>query len=160
MLTNRPVWTFAQALKVVDGYTHRWRIEEFHKTWKTGACNVEGMQLHCSESAIRWATILSAVAARVERLKYLSRTEPNTPADAELLPHEIKALVVLHHRTAKHCDSLARTLTIGEAVLWIAQLGGYTGKSSGGPPGTITITRGLEYLEPAAQMLFNMEKMR
>jgi len=160
LLTNRPVRTFAQALKVVDGYTYRWRIEEFHKTWKTGACNVENMQLHCSDRAIRWATILSAVAARIERLKYLARTEPNTPASAELTSHEIKALVLLHTKTGKYRESVVRNLSIGEAVLWIAQLGGYTGKSSGGPPGSITIARGLERLEPAAQLLTNMEKMR
>jgi hypothetical protein len=38
-------------------------------------------------------------------------------------------------------------MTIGAAVEWIARLGGYTGKSSGGPPGAITIGRGLERLK-------------
>ena len=45
-----------------------------------------------------------------------------------------------------------RTPTIAEATLWIAEMGGYTGKSSGGPPGTITIGRGLERLLIAAQV--------
>ena len=36
--------------------------------------------------------------------------------------------------------------TIAQAVRWIADLGGYTGKSSGGPPGSTTIGRGLERL--------------
>jgi hypothetical protein len=43
--------------------------------------------------------------------------------------------------------------TIAQATLWIAQLGGYTGKSSGGPPGSITIKRGLDRLRPAALLL-------
>jgi hypothetical protein len=34
--------------------------------------------------------------------------------------------------------------TIAQATLWLAELGGYTGKSSGGPPGSTTIGRGLQ----------------
>ncbi len=37
LLTSEPVESLAQALRVIDIYTHRWRIEEFHKAWKTGA---------------------------------------------------------------------------------------------------------------------------
>ena len=37
LLTSEPVESLAQTLRVIDIYTHRWRIEEFHKAWKTGA---------------------------------------------------------------------------------------------------------------------------
>ncbi len=30
LLTSEPVESLAQALRVIDIYTHRWRIEEFH----------------------------------------------------------------------------------------------------------------------------------
>ncbi|HRI65294.1 MAG TPA: hypothetical protein PK156_13690 [Polyangium sp.] len=43
--------------------------------------------------------------------------------------------------------------TIATVVLWIAEIGGYTGKSSGGPPGSTTIARGLERLQLAAELL-------
>jgi hypothetical protein len=46
---------------------------------------------------------------------------------------------------------------MGEAVLWITQLGGYTGKSSGGPPGAITIGRGLDRLKERAEALEDLE---
>lgn len=35
----------------------------------------------------------------------------------------------------------------------VAQPGGYTGKSSGGPPGALTIRRGLDRLSQAVEML-------
>jgi len=35
----------------------------------------------------------------------------------------------------------------------LAELGGYTGKSSGGPPGTITISRGLAKVRAAADAI-------
>ncbi len=50
--------------------------------------------------------------------------------------------------------------TIAEATLWIAEFGGYTGKSSGGPPGSITIGRGLERLLIAAEVLEALHSSR
>jgi len=37
LLTSEPVVTHEQALAVVHGYSARWRIEDFHKAWKSGA---------------------------------------------------------------------------------------------------------------------------
>jgi len=36
--TNYPVATFEDATLVIENYAKRWRIEDFHKTWKSGAC--------------------------------------------------------------------------------------------------------------------------
>jgi hypothetical protein len=40
--------------------------------------------------------------------------------------------------------------TLGEVTRWIADIGGYTGKSSGGPPGITVIARGFEEVAAAA----------
>ena len=40
LLTNHPIDTLEDACLVIFGYTQRWRIEEFHRTWKQGGCNV------------------------------------------------------------------------------------------------------------------------
>ncbi|WP_350996434.1 transposase [Shewanella sp. TB7-MNA-CIBAN-0143] len=37
LLTTEPIDTLIQALHIIDIYTTRWRIEDFHKAWKTGA---------------------------------------------------------------------------------------------------------------------------
>jgi hypothetical protein len=132
--------------------------EDFHKTWKTGACNVEQSQLHTTAHVTKWATLLAAVAIRIERLKHLGRTKPELLADVELTAHEIRALVLWKRRTKKRTEPIPGHLpTIGEAVLWIAQMGGYTGKSSGGPPGAITIGRGLDRLRQRAEALKDLE---
>jgi hypothetical protein len=144
LLTNAPIDIEKDARLVVLGYSMRWRIEDFHRTWKRGGCNVELTQLRSRNAIIRWATILAMVAARIERLKHLARTEPERPASDELKPVEIEVLRALKRRQKKKTESDPRKdPSLAEAVRWRADLGGYTGKSSGGPPGSITIGRGL-----------------
>jgi hypothetical protein len=158
LLTNHAVDTAEDALLVVRGYCQRWRIEDFHKTWKSGACNVEQSQLRSTAHVTKWATVLAAVAIRIERLKFLARTQPDGPASDELTPHEIRALTLWKRRTKKRTEAVPKASpTIGDAVLWIAQMGGYTGKSSGGPPGAITIGRGLDRLRQRAEALEDLE---
>ncbi len=158
LLTNASVESFDDACLVVRGYTQRWRIEELHKTWKSGACKVEESQLRSRHAITLWATILAAVATRIERLKRLSRTTPEAPATVELSRHELRALLLLVRDIRKRTESIPDTTpTIGKATEWIARLGGYTGKSSGGPPGSITIRRGLEKIRPAAQVIAALE---
>lgn len=150
LLTNYPVQSFQDCLTVLESYTLRWRIEEFHKTWKSGACNVESSQLRSLEAIKRWATILAAVATRIERLKRLSRDQPNMPALAELTRYEIDAAIMLTE-TRKH--AVGDELTLQQAVALIGILGGHMGRRSDGPPGSITIRRGLELVTPAAAVL-------
>lgn len=158
LLTNHAVDSADDALLVVRGYCQRWRIEDFHKTWKSGACNVEQSQLHTTAHVTKWATLLAAVAIRIERLKHLARTKPELDASVELTKYEVRALVHWKRRTKKRTETIPNAPpTIGQAVLWVAQMGGYTGKSSGGPPGSITIGRGLERLRQRAEALEDLE---
>lgn len=154
LLTNHPVNTLKQAKEVVRAYTCRWRIEDFHRAWKRGSCNVEQTQLRKSEHVITWATLLAAVAARVERLKHLSRTQPDQPASVELTEPEIRALILLKRKYKRRTEVIPDEIpSIAKATLWIAELGGFTGKSSGGPPGATTLSRGLERLRFAADAI-------
>lgn len=150
LLTNYPVCNLEDSLMVLHSYTLRWRIEEFHKTWKSGACDVESSQLRSLEAIKRWATILAAVAARIERLKRLSREQPNLPALSELSRQEIDAAIMLT-KTRKH--AVGDELTLQQAVALIGILGGHMGRKGDGPPGSITIRRGLELVTPAAIVL-------
>jgi len=150
--TNYPVATFEDATLVIENYAKRWRIEDFHKTWKSGACNVETCQLRSAEAAMKWATIMASVAARIERLKHRSRTEPTLPASVELSEHEIQALIFFKQKYKKKTETIPDEMpTLSQAVTWLAEIGGYMGpRVAGGPPGSITIRRGLEHIRPGA----------
>jgi hypothetical protein len=154
LYTNHPITTAEDALLVIHGYSQRWRIEDFFRSWKTGACNVESTQLHDINHVKIWANMLASVATRIERLKHLARAKPDLPATEEFSADELQALKLLKSKRKKKNEHIPDTTpTIAQAVLWTAQLGGYTGKSSGGPPGSVTIRRGLERLEPAAEAI-------
>ncbi len=149
LLTNRPVLGLKGARQVLRAYTCRWRVEEVHRTWKSG-CRVEDSALRY-EAFSPWATLLFCVAVRIERLKRLARQAPQLPASSEFTPHELSALLLLKRKS--HLYPKGAQPTLADAVLWLAELGGYTGKSSGGPPGSITLQRGLDRLAPAAEVL-------
>jgi len=142
LLTNKPGATLADAKLVVFGYSTRWRIEEVHKTWKS-VTKVEASGLQSLNGFTLWATILFSIAIRIERLKYFAREQPDAPATAELEQHEVDALHVL--RGSATTGKRVPPLPIGLAVRWIADLGGYMNPRKG-PPGSITIARGLQYL--------------
>jgi hypothetical protein len=151
LLTTMPATTFKQARAIVTGYTFRWRIEEFHKTWKSGGCHVEDSQLRSMPALQKWALVLATVAVRTERLKLRSRTDPDASATEEFSDAQIQAIILLKKHGGRTIPNAIPT--IGQATLWIAELGGYTGKSSGGPPGAIVIARGLARVRAAADAI-------
>lgn len=154
LLTNRQISTVEELKQVLLGYAQRWKIELFHRTWKSGACEVEQMQLRSVEAAEKWATVLAAVAIKIERIKQLSRTEPLRPATDEFTPVELRAIALVRfgEKAPQHCPK-GTVPTIEQAVRWLAEIGGYTGKSSGGPPGSMTISRGLREVLTVARVL-------
>ncbi len=152
LYTNAPIATNEDVAAIVASYRARWRVEEFHRTWKQGHCNVEDAQLRSVEAMVTWAVILAAVAARIERLKYLSRATPDAPASVELGEDEIEALKA--ERTARYPNrelDLPKMPTIGEVTLM--------GKRSG-PPGSITLARGLERLAIYVHALHDIREMK
>jgi Transposase Tn5 dimerisation domain len=156
LLTTYPVEDLEAAMLVVRGYSMRWRIEQFHNVWKTGACGVEDTQLQDFDNIMRWARILASVAVRILRLTYLGRTTPQTPATVELRPVEVEAVILLRKPKGVRRKQIPDIATV---MRWIAELGGYTGKSSGGPPGARVIARGLLRLEPIVEVLVGGDEM-
>lgn len=145
LYTNVPVFTAEHARCILESYQSRWRVEEFHRTWKQGECNVEDAQLRSVEAITKWATILAAVATRIERVKYLSRNTPDVPAAIEFAAEEIEALKLDQRRRQRRRRRLPEMPTISQATRWAAELGGWIGDQNG-PPGSITLARGLERL--------------
>ncbi len=154
LYTNAPVHTEQDGLWIVEAYRTRWRVEEFHRTWKRGECNIEDSQLRSVEAVAKWAIIMAAVATRIERLKYSSRHKPDELATLVLTTTEIEVLLHDQRQRAPKGARFRRrpieSVTIAEATDWIALMGGWIGEANG-PPGSITLARGLERLGLLAQ---------
>lgn len=154
LLTTHSILTARDVLEVVRAYALRWRIEEFHRMWKRGYCRVEDTQLHSRGAIFKWATILAAVATRAMRLTHMARRTPDAPALAEFSAAELKALIALRRPKDVADDFLP---TLGLAVRWLADIGGYSGPWNG-PPGHIVIGRGLYQVAIAARVIEFQEK--
>lgn len=150
LLTSAAAETLQEAVEVVNHYTARWRVEDFHKAWKSGLCGIEDSQLRSATTFQRWATIAAAVATRAEQLKTKSRALADANPLTMFTRHELRAILFLSKtKKFKHHDEL----NLAQAVELLASVGGYVGRtSSGGPPGTITIGRGLDRIASAAMV--------
>jgi Transposase DNA-binding/Transposase Tn5 dimerisation domain len=159
LLTTASVKDFEAACQVVRAYSLRWRIEDFHRAWKSGACCIEDSQLRHRSHLLRWAAIMAPVAARIERLKHLSRAHPEQPATVLFSQVEIDAVLLLRRsRGRKVPYEPGQVPTLGELTRWIADLGGYMGSKNSKPPGTVVLQRGLERVATAAQLLAELKE--
>lgn len=76
LLTSEPIDTFAQTMAVVRYYAWRWRIEEYHKAWKSGV-GVERQRMQSDDNLRRMIAVTAFVAVRLLPL----REDLGGPAD-------------------------------------------------------------------------------
>lgn len=146
--TSLPVPDLDVALRCVRWYSYRWLIERYHFVLKSG-CRLEDLQLETAERIQRALATYGIVAWRLLWLTHEARQNPDTPCDRVLEPAEWQSLYCRLHKTSR---PPATPPTLRQAVRWIAQLGGFLGRTSDGEPGVQTIWLGLRRLEDMAAM--------
>ena len=75
LYTNEPINTIEDAQKIVRYYELRWRIEDFHKVWKSEGTQVEKLRLQTRANTERMGTILAFVAVRLMQLKEMAENK-------------------------------------------------------------------------------------
>lgn len=65
LYTNEIINNVDDALRMVRYYELRWRVEEFHKVWKSDGTDVEGLRLQRKNNIKRIAIIQAFIAARL-----------------------------------------------------------------------------------------------
>ena len=152
LLCTQGIETVDQALAVVlEGYSWRWSIERFHHGWKQ-VMEVEKSWLRSEQALKTWMHVTAGAAVNIEYLMTVSREEPGRPA-LELMERALVETIQLV-TPAKEAKTMApEEVEIGEAVRWLAQIGGYVFTPSQGPPGHITISRGMESICHMVAML-------
>jgi hypothetical protein len=148
LLTTLPVTTVAEAVTGLVWYALRWLIERYHVVLKSG-CRIEALQLATAARLERALALYSIVAWRLLWLTYLARQTPDAPCTLALAPPAWQALWCVHHQTP---TLPATPPTLAEAVRWIAQLGGFLGRTGDGAPGVKVLWRGLQRLDDLTAM--------
>jgi hypothetical protein len=156
LVTTLPISCIEDVTTYVRWYSYRWLIERYHYVLKSG-CGIEKLQLETAERLEMALATYSIVAWRLLYITYEARLATDASCEIMLEPPEWQALyATIHHKNYPH----SYPPTLGEAVGWIAKLGGFLGRKHDGVPGVKTLWRGLRRLDDITMgwLLFNQLK--
>lgn len=148
LLTTVPVITTDDALDRLAWYACRWGIEVWHKVLKSG-CRLEARQLATADRLQRCLALYSVIAWRILWATMLARTLPDAPCTVLLDEDEWQALFCTIHHTPTPPTAPP---PLREAVRWLAQLGGFLGRTRDGDPGVTVLWRGFQHLADLTTM--------
>lgn len=154
LLTSAPTKTMDEALERLSWYARRWTIETWHRVLKSG-CQIEARQFGDVNRFTRATALFAVIAWRILYATMLGRLDPDVCCEVLLQRFEWQALYCRTHGTTKLPKKPPK---LGEAVLWIARLGGYLGRTRDRPPGTTVLWRGFLALYESAQMFLIFQK--
>ncbi len=133
LLTTEVIADIQMASTILRWYSYRWRVEEYHKIFKSG-CQVERYRL-AADGMKPLIGFLSVIAVELLQLTYLHRTQPTAAAIVVLNPLQLQVL------SAKS-PKLPKVLTVSWAVEAVARLGGYLEHRHKTPIGIQVLWRG------------------
>lgn len=148
LLTTEKVETAEDAARIVDLYTRRWRIEEWHRVLKQG-CKVLEHQNETAERLKRVIVIDAVIAWRIQLMTLLGREVPDLPCTVFFDEWEVKVLEALEAEKGKR--GKRPPFTLGQAIILVAKQGGYLGRPSDPPPGAESIWKGMIRLYDRAE---------
>ena len=154
LLTTVAVDTVDDAIERVQWYSCRWGIEVWHRIVKSG-CHLEARQFQKAERLHRaWRSTVSwpggFFTPRCWRARCL-----RSPCSVLLEPDEWPALYCAIHRVP---TPPAEPPPLGQAVNWIAQLGGCVGRRRSDRPGAEVMWRGFQHLGDLTTMYCIMRR--
>lgn len=152
LLTNIPVNSTENAIKLGGWYRLRWQIECYHRILKSG-CKVEDCRLKTYERLKKYIRLKSIIAFRLFWLTLISRVQPEASSCEILEEHEWKAMCC--HIT-KNNRAPSKPPTVRDAIRMIAKLGGFLERKNDGEPGMTYIWRGWEKLALISEFWLSM----
>jgi hypothetical protein len=143
LLTTEEVLTSQDAARIVDYYTRRWRIEEWHRVLKSG-CKVQEHQNETAERLKRVIAIDAVLAWRIQLMTLLGREVPDLPCTVFFDEWEVRVLEALERKKGKRGKK--PPFNLGDAIILVARQGGYLARRSDPPPGSKCIWKGIIHL--------------
>ncbi len=147
--TTEPVACVEEAIRIVEIYKLRWKIEELFLTLKSG-CRIENLQFATADRLAKVVALYAPIAVRIVQLRDLARLCPDEPCSVILAETEWKALWTYIHKERPGPETPPPSLK--QATLWIGRIGGHLGRKSDGMPGVRTLWRGWRDLDLLSAM--------
>jgi hypothetical protein len=154
LLTSVATVTLEQAIERLSWYARRWTIETWHRVLKSG-CQIEARQFGDVERFMRATALFAVISWRILYATLLGRLDGDISCEVLLQKFEWQALYCRTHGTT---NAPKQAPSLGQAILWIAKLGGYLGRARDRPPGTTVLWRGLLSLHEISQMYLIFRK--
>lgn len=154
LLTTVATSSIEDAIERVHWYSCRWTIEVWHRVLKTG-CRIESRQLETADRLTVALTLYSIIAWRILYATMLARDSPDLPCTVVLSDDEWQALYCNANRVTEPSSTPP---SLGEAILWIAKLGGFLARKHDGKPGPQILWRGFQHLPYITDMFMIMRQ--
>ena len=146
LLTSQTAETFAQAKRLIDAYSLRWKIEEFHRILKSG-CRVEQINLRDADSLLPALALYFIVSWRILFLRDFRRAQPALCCSNFFSADEWRAACIIHGRSVGKDPP-----TLAEMIDMAGKTGGHMGRKKDPSPGPECLWRGLGILQCYVEM--------
>ena len=138
-ITDLPINSFEDVVRVINYYLCRWEIELFFKVLKSG-CKIEERQLKTAEKMKNIISIFIILAWRVMFTMMMGRVKADMSAGDLFDEAEWKSVYKILNKK----KTLPRKAPkLGEFILMVARLGGYVEQKGGEPPGVKVMWKGM-----------------
>lgn len=140
LITTERVESAEDAAMMIKYYSMRWRIEEWHRVLKSGVKVLEH-QHGTAEALARIIAVDCVLAWRLQLITLLGREHPDL--GAEVLFHEWEIRLLKSYNRKIKISPSKSDMSLRDANLIVAILGGYLNRPSDPPPGAKVMWRGL-----------------
>jgi hypothetical protein len=147
LLTTHSIEKVEDAMKYLDWYSNRWFIEELFRIMKKKGFGIEDSQLETGSGLKKLVVMALQVALTTMTLKLSIKNKQEIDAGIVFSPEQIQfiklLMIDLEGETEKQKNPYTKG-TLAWSTWGISRLSGWSGYSSHGPPGYITIKSGLD----------------
>lgn len=137
LLTSLKIEQFQDALRIINYYSYRCIIEEYHKCMKTGF-RLEKTQLHTLKRIENLLGFVAVSSIKLLQLRDVVRHNPEADAK-EYVEEEDINIVRAYYQIEK------KEITIDKFLRYIAQMGGFLNRKNDGNPGWQSIWEGWKF---------------
>ena len=142
LITNLPVKSRNDAVRMLSWYALRWKIETFHKILKSG-CKAEDSRLRTAERLANLLSVFCILSWRIFWMTMMNRSTPDASPLLALSSLEVRLLDRLVPNKAARQQSKP---SLSVYLTKLARLGGYLARAHDPPPGNLVMWRGISRL--------------